>query len=176
MANEEQRNLESVNATKSTAWGLSLKNKKIILLSFSSFALLTLLATLGMHYTSNPNFCANCHQIKPQVTAWSAGPHNQVECLNCHADPGTVGYVKRKIGGLHEVYLQATNQVPDKIEARFNVATCISCHTGNRVQDYPQAKDIRQKTGPLAPKMDHAKILNDNVSCLTCHQNVGHKK
>ncbi|WP_425804310.1 cytochrome c3 family protein [Desulfitobacterium sp. Sab5] len=175
MANEEQK-LELVNETKNTAKGVSPKFKKIFLITFSSLALLAIAATVGMHYTSKPDFCASCHQIKPQVTAWSAGPHNQVECLNCHADPGTVGYVKRKIGGLHEVYLQATDQVPDKIVARFNVATCISCHTGNRTQDYPQAKDIRQKTGPLAPKMDHSKILSDNVSCLTCHQNVGHKK
>lgn len=150
------------------------KMKKAIIITALAIVLLGILALAGMHYTSQPNFCASCHQIKPQVVSWSVGPHKDVTCLKCHADPGTFGYVKRKIGGLNEVYLQVTNQIPDKIVARFNPATCIACHTGS--SQFPKAKNLLLTSGELAPKFPHTEMLLNNTSCLTCHRSVGHSK
>jgi cytochrome c nitrite reductase small subunit len=132
------------------------------------------LAIWGMHATSQPNFCGNCHQIKPLVTSWASGPHQRVGCLDCHANPGTVGYVIRKVQGLGEVYHQVTNQIPAVLVAKVNTQNCIICHTGAR-NDYPQAKNIKLDTGPQAPKVSHKEMLNNqNVSCLTCHKYTGH--
>lgn len=154
--------------------GLTSRAKKTIIITSLAIVLLGIFALVGMHYTSQPNFCASCHQIKPQVVSWSVGPHKDVTCLKCHADPGTVGYVKRKIGGLNEVYLQVTNQIPDKIEARLNPAACIACHTGG--SNFPKAKNLLLTSGELAPKFPHTEMLQNNTSCLTCHQKVGHSK
>jgi cytochrome c nitrite reductase small subunit len=147
--------------------------KQIILGSLGAIVILVATATVTMHLTSQPSFCASCHQIQPQVAAWQKGPHNTVECLECHAEPGTLGYVERKIGGLNEVYLQATNQVPAKIEAKPHLASCIACHSGENSK-YPSAKNIKLISGDKAPKFDHTPLLNNNLSCLSCHQNVGH--
>ncbi|MCO1600740.1 cytochrome c3 family protein [Desulfosporosinus nitroreducens] len=152
---------------------LSRKTKKVVIISTLAVVLLGILALIGMHYTSQPNFCASCHQISPSVTSWAQGKHKDVTCLKCHADPGTIGYVKRKVGGLKEVYLHVTNQVPNKIEARLNTEACISCHTGS---DFPKAKNLLLTSGDLAPKFPHAEIIKNKTSCLTCHLNVGHSQ
>jgi len=150
----------------------SSKTKRLIITVSFAIVLLGILAVVGMHYTSQPNFCTSCHQINPSVVSWSVGPHKDVTCLKCHADPGTVGYVKRKVAGLNEVYLQVTNQIPDKIEARINPATCISCHTGS--SEFPKAKNLLLTSGERAPRFQHTEMLQNNTSCLTCHQNMGH--
>ena len=154
--------------------GPSTKTKKIIIIASLSIVLLGISAVVGMHYTSQPNFCASCHQINPSVVSWSVGPHKDVTCLKCHADPGTVGYVKRKVAGLNEVYLQVTNQIPDKIEAKTNPAACISCHTGS--SEFPEAKNLLLTSGERAPMFPHKEMLQNKTSCLTCHQNMGHSK
>ena len=111
---------ETDNRFDRESGGPSAKTKRIIIFASLAIVLLGISAVVGMHYTSQPNFCASCHQINPSVVSWSVGPHKDVTCLECHADPGTVGYVKRKVAGLNEVYLQVTNQIPDKIEAKIN--------------------------------------------------------
>jgi cytochrome c nitrite reductase small subunit len=136
-------------------------------------AVLIALSAWGMHFTSQANFCANCHEIKPQVISWGTGAHKNIPCLDCHSNPGTVGYVSRKLKGLGEVYLHFTNQIPQKIEARFNVESCIVCHSGKR-DDYPNAKNITLTSGPQAPKVSHQGILAGKVSCITCHKYVAH--
>ena len=153
--------------------GLNRKTKKVVLVSSLTVVLLGILAYVGMHFTSQPSFCASCHQISPSVTSWAQGKHKDVTCLKCHADPGTIGYVTRKIGGLREVYLHVTNQVPNKITARLNPEACIACHTNS---GYPKAKNLLLTSGDLAPRFQHAEILKDKISCLTCHQNVGHSQ
>lgn len=149
------------------------KAKKIILLSSLSAVVLIALAVVGMHFTSQPSFCASCHEMNSQVSAWSTGPHKDITCLSCHASPGTVGYVTAKINGLNQVYDHVTNQIPDKIEAHVDPAACIACHSGNN-SAFPKAKNINLTSGESAPKMNHAPILQSNVSCVTCHKSVGH--
>lgn len=146
--------------------------KKVLLLSSLSAVVLIIVAIAGMHFTSQPSFCVSCHEMKSQVAAWSTGPHKEVECLSCHATPGTVGYVTAKANGLNQVFQHVTNQVPETIEVNVDPAACIACHTGNSA--YPKAKNIKLESGDLAPKMPHAGILQANTSCITCHQFVGH--
>jgi len=146
--------------------------KKLLLLSSLAAIVLVGAIIAGMHFTSQPNFCSSCHEMKSQVTAWSTGPHKDVTCLSCHSTPGTVGYVTAKINGLNQVYVHVMNKVPETIEANVNPAACIACHTGNSAN--PKAKNIKLESGDLAPKMPHAQILKDNTSCLVCHKFVGH--
>lgn len=150
------------------------KSKRIILVATLSLVALGVLTYSIMHYTSQPNFCASCHEIRTSVTTWNLGPHNSVTCLDCHSNPGKVGYVIRKFRGLGEVYLHVTKQIPTTLVAKFNIQTCIVCHTGNN-KEYPNAKNIKLAPGePLAPGFSHAEILQTNASCHVCHKNVGH--
>jgi len=153
---------------------LQRNTKRTILVTTLFLVALVILIFATMHFTSQPSFCSSCHEISQPVDSWRVGPHKTVTCLDCHANPGTVGYVTRKFQGLQEVYLHLTNQEPDPIVANYNTQTCIVCHTGQN-QSYPNAKNIKLQPGdPLAPKLSHNGILQDSISCLVCHRYVGH--
>lgn len=165
---------ESNNTHKQKDQPLHKKTKKVVLITTISLVALGVLMFLTMHFTSQPNFCSSCHEIRQPVATWSLGAHKTVSCLDCHANPGTVGYVERKFKGLGEVYLHFTNQVPTTLVARYNIQTCIVCHTGERTS-YPHAKNIKLSPGEaLAPKASHNQILQNRMSCLVCHRYVGH--
>lgn len=165
---------ESNNDYQQKEQPLHRNSKKIIFITTLSIVALGVLTYLTMHYTSQPNFCASCHEIRTSVTTWSVGPHKSVTCLDCHSNPGKVGYVTRKIRGLGEVYLHVTNQIPTTLVAKYNIQTCIVCHTGNN-KDYPNAKNLKLPPGePLAPTVSHTEILQNNTSCHVCHKNVAH--
>ena len=119
----------------------------------------------AMEVTSSPKFCTTCHQNRAAVTTWSKAPHKDVTCLKCHADPGNIGYVKRKIGGLREVYMQLSGSYdPNHLHAEINLSTCIGCHTKPN-EKYPKATMISSS---------HKSILENKISCLGCHKTVGH--
>jgi cytochrome c nitrite reductase small subunit len=147
--------------------------KLTILISGAGLVIL-ILSVLGMKVTSKPAFCANCHEIKPAVVAWSVNPHKGVECLECHADPGFSGYVKRKVGGLGEVYKHLTNSYDPDIKAKVNTASCIVCHSGEKASKYPKAKNITLSSGDSAPSMPHEDMLKNKTSCLDCHRDRAH--
>lgn len=170
-------NIEGVIKTESTnakEKQFPKKSRKIILVATLSLVALGVLTYSIMNYTSQPNFCTSCHEIRAAVTTWNVGPHKSVTCLDCHSNPGKVGYVIRKVRGLGEVYLHVTKQIPTTLVAKYNIQTCIVCHTGNN-KDYPKAKNLKLPPGdPLAPAVSHTEILQSNTSCHVCHKNVGH--
>lgn len=147
--------------------------KKLVFLSLAGIVLLLIIAGEGMHFTSQPNFCASCHEISPQVATWQSSPHNQVTCLDCHANPGTVGYVSRKLQAVKELYVHFTNQIPANIQAQVNIQTCILCHTGQN-GNFPNAKNITLTSGPSAPSTSHTFMLDNKVNCLNCHRYTAH--
>lgn len=153
--------------------GFFCRKWKPLLAAAGIAVVLVVMSAIAMHFTSQPNFCASCHEIQPQVVSWEKGQHKGITCLSCHSNPGTLGYVARKFKGLGEVYLHYTNQIPQKIEAKFNIQACIYCHTG-KDRNYPNAKNISLTSGNLAPPISHQEMLSKNVSCLLCHRLVGH--
>jgi cytochrome c nitrite reductase small subunit len=132
-------------------------------------------AYAGMHYTSQAQFCGTCHEIAPQVASWETGSHKDVGCLSCHAAPGNLGYIERKIGSYKEVYLHFTNQVPAKLEWTPHLESCLYCHSG-KDSAYPKAKNITLVPGasPNAPPIYHQPMLDGNVNCIACHKYEGH--
>lgn len=111
-------------------------------------------------YTSTPSFCASCHIVTPSVDSWSVSEHNQTTCLKCHADPGMIGYMKAKLGGVMEMYIWYTQDVTredlENKNVHVNPDSCLKCH-----------KDIKEDGTHLL----HASMLGN---CVTCHQGVGH--
>lgn len=168
--------IESSNDNQEKSVPRRRKFRRAILIPTTLVALIALIGVtyLTMHYTSQPSFCASCHEIRTAVTSWEVGPHKSVTCLDCHSNPGKVGYVIRKFRGLGEVYLHVTNKVPTTLVAKYNTETCIVCHTGNNTE-YPEAKNLNSPPGEmLAPAFSHTEILQNDTSCLVCHLHVGH--
>ncbi|WP_088188254.1 NapC/NirT family cytochrome c [Desulfosporosinus sp. FKA] len=151
------------------------KAQRTVLIGLLVLVVLLVGAYAGMHYTSRPQFCTSCHEIAPQVASWEKGPHKSVECLSCHAAPGNLGYIVRKVSSYKELYLHFTHQVPSQIQWTPHIDACLYCHSG-KDSAYPNAKNITLAPGsaPNAPPISHQPMISGNVNCISCHGNVGH--
>lgn len=112
-----------------------------------------------LHMTSEPEFCAMCHPQKgrgplAEVDSWEHSAHGEagVSCLDCHGRPGVVGYVKAKLGGLKDTYMQLTISAEEKLQILSNpdkdlvpVAHCLFCHSDKGNQDYRQEHKYSMK-------------------------------
>ncbi|MCX8084371.1 MAG: NapC/NirT family cytochrome c [Calditerrivibrio sp.] len=102
-----------------------------------------------LHYTSKSEFCGKCHpeeKVGPlgEYYTWSKNVHSQakVECIDCHGEPGLVGYMKAKVGGLVDLYGEIFKSREHKLEILTKGATdpkyaaklvpnttCLHCHS-----------------------------------------------
>jgi nitrate/TMAO reductase-like tetraheme cytochrome c subunit len=124
-----------------------------------------------LHMTSEPEFCHLCHPAKghgplAEVDSWEHSAHGDagVSCLDCHGRPGVLGYIKAKMGGLKDTYMQLTISKEHKLEILANphkelvpVDQCLFCHSdeGNR-------KGRENTPGPM--KLVHMRMLDDVVN------------
>ena len=129
--------------------GLVKRNPKLtVLVVFAAIGIFLFASVELLHYTTDPQFCKKCHpsdQPGPfgEVASWEKSKHAAagVSCVDCHAEPGFTGYMRAKIGGLADVWAQATHskehimhvlkKTDDPIYAAKLVKNdiCIFCHT-----------------------------------------------
>lgn len=87
--------------------------------------------------SESPAFCASCHVMEEQHTAWShAGAHRRIRCVDCHLPNGNhlVHYVWKSIDGMKDVVSFHSGMVPERITlsnhgAKVVQSNCIRCHT-----------------------------------------------
>ncbi len=86
--------------------------------------------------SESPDFCASCHVMEEQHTAWShAGAHRRIRCVDCHLPNGShlVHYFWKSIDGMKDVVSFNTGMVPERITlsshgAKVVQSNCIRCH------------------------------------------------
>lgn len=138
----------------------------------SGLAVFAVLIILAVEVTSQPDFCSRCHEIAPAVESWRQYSHKEVSCMECHADPGPIGVIKRKAGAYKELYVHFFGEVPREMEANVNYENCLICHSGKRESKYPQAPNIT--SGNERRGQVHKTILADETPCLNCHRETAH--
>lgn len=95
----------------------------------------------GIRHTNSPEFCESCHIIKPYKDAWeqSSMAKAGVTCIDCHFEPGVIGYVRGKIYSLMKLTEYGTrdyDRPPPSAELLTNSA-CLQCHEPIANQDDP---------------------------------------
>ena len=100
-------------------------------------AAIALVAGYGsLHYMESPTFCGQaCHTpMQPQFTAWQAGPHARIACVNCHVGEGARGMVQAKLAGTRQLVHVITGSGPAPGSSGADVPfgghdlTCGRCH------------------------------------------------
>ena len=95
-------------------------------------SLLVVGVIFGVRYTNSPEFCDSCHIIKPYKSAWeqSAMARAGVECIDCHFEPGVIGYVRGKIYSLMKLteYGTRSYDVPPPSAELLTNSSCLQCH------------------------------------------------
>jgi len=124
-----------------------------------------------LHMTSEPEFCHLCHPAQgfgplAEVDSWEHSAHGEagVSCLDCHGRPGVAGYMKAKLGGLRDTYMQLTISKEEKLQILSNPSEhlvpawhCLFCHSDEGNQK------VRATTkGPM--KLVNMRMLDDVVN------------
>jgi hypothetical protein len=90
----------------------------------------------SLHWMESPTFCGQaCHEpMHPQYTAWQAGPHARIACVNCHVGEGARGLVQAKLAGTRQLAHVITGAIPRPVPPGAFVPfgghdlTCGRCH------------------------------------------------
>lgn len=111
-------------------------------------------------YTERPQFCPVCHEMGPYYDAWTAGPHANTSCVECHVDQGVIAHGLHKFVALKEVWDHFTkdNRFPT-YGVELPNARCLRCHA-----------TVRTVGGS---RFDHFLHAN-KAACKECHPTTGH--
>jgi cytochrome c nitrite reductase small subunit len=124
----------------------------------------TFIYAKGYSYmTNNPGACANCHVMQEYYDGWLKSSHRSVAvCNDCHTPAGFVGkYTTKASNGFWHSFYFTTGNYPEPLQItrrNHNITeqACRKCH-----QEIVEAIDtMHQQIG--------------EVSCVRCHNTVGH--
>ena len=89
----------------------------------------------AFEFTESVSFCGQtCHTVmKPEYTAYLAGSHARVRCVDCHVGAGADWYVRSKLSGAYQLYSVTFNKYSRPIgtpvhNLRPAPETCEQCH------------------------------------------------
>jgi nitrate/TMAO reductase-like tetraheme cytochrome c subunit len=147
------------NAFKQVKWPV-----KILLL----VVIVSFFATGAIVVTGQPGFCNSCHIMNDYYDSWKTSEHSNVNCLDCHLQPGFTGYIKGKINGLAQAVDCIVGRVSTKPSATVTDTSCLrpECHSSEKLA----STDIDF----AGIKFTHNNHLDKDVkgikiSCGTCH-------
>lgn len=152
--------MRDILSSARTRWILAAVIAVGVLVGFSLF---TFDYAEGMSYfSSDPSACVNCHIMRDQFDAWNHSSHKAVAgCNDCHA-PHTFPdkWIVKGINGFnHSVAFTFDNfHEPIQIRAmneQVAVESCVGCHATTTSQM-------------------HVNGAGEEISCISCHQEVGH--
>lgn len=134
-----------------------------------------LLAAVAMVFASGlivvseqPGFCNSCHIMNTFYDSWKTSSHSEVNCLDCHLQPGFVGHVKGKIDGLAQAVNCIVGRMGTKPNATIKDNSCLrsECHSTEELL----TKDIDYSGIKFTHKNHIEKVVDGiRISCGTCH-------
>ena len=116
------------------------------------------------YFSTDPQACANCHIMQPQLDSWQKSSHHTVaSCVDCHLPHDFFGkYIAKAENGYHHskgFTLQDFHEpilIKEKNSAILQ-KNCADCHA-----DFVHAVATSART------------LQDEMKCVHCHADAGH--
>lgn len=115
------------------------------------------------YLSNNPEACANCHVMRPQLASWTKSSHQAVAtCNECHLPPHFAGkWITKADNGFFHSLAFTTGGFHEPIQIkprnrRVTQAACLACHA-----------DTVHSMLPAEPG-------GDMLLCVHCHGDVGH--
>ncbi|WP_437992870.1 cytochrome c nitrite reductase small subunit [Sorangium sp. So ce145] len=112
---------------------------------------------------SDPSACANCHIMNEQFAGWQRSSHRAVAgCNDCHAPHTFLGkYATKASNGFWHSFAFTSGRFPDPIRIkpsnlRITEEACRGCH------------------GDVVDAIDSEHHGAAGLSCVRCHESVGH--
>lgn len=147
------------NVFKQVKWPVKILILAIIVSFFAAGAIVV---------TGQPGFCNSCHIMNDHYDSWKSSKHSNVNCLDCHLQPGFSGYIKGKINGLAQAVDCMVGRVGTKPNATVKDASCLrpECHSTEKLIttniDYGGVKFTHKNH-------IEKEVQGITISCGTCH-------
>jgi nitrate/TMAO reductase-like tetraheme cytochrome c subunit len=141
---------------------------KIMTLTVLFLGLFLFVGVAGLKGTSSSEFCASCHEMKPEFYTWKASSHSEVDCVSCHIEPGLENLAKSKAEGVVELYKKTTKTytAPIRMPDEIPDSACETCHNVSKREVTPSGDII----------IPHDKHKTEGVECIQCHSGTAHGK
>ncbi|WP_240035305.1 NapC/NirT family cytochrome c [Neobacillus notoginsengisoli] len=144
---------------------------KIMTLTLLFLALFFSIGFIGLEASSSSEFCSSCHEMKPEYYTWKASSHAEVDCVNCHIEPGVKLAAKNKADLVKKTIYKNINKndvnvAPIRMTKEIPNSTCEKCHNVQN-RNFSVSGDI------IIP---HDKHSEKDVKCTQCHSGVAHGK
>jgi hypothetical protein len=148
-------------------------NWKSILFYGSLGSVITFLFLLlySLQLANFPGFCTKCHFMKPYAEAWEHSSHNEVNCVDCHYEPGIKPVIEGKINGLVSVVKYITHTYSIKPNSEIGDASCLRTGCHNKMDLHAE---VVYKKNILFNHEHHLKTLRrgKQLRCTTCHSQI----
>lgn len=144
-------------------WRMRWHNKLLL-----GILLFGLLSGGSIVVTSQPGFCNSCHIMNSYYASWQTSKHSEVNCLDCHLQPGFNGYIRGKINGLAQAVDCAVGRYGTKPNATVFDMSCLrsECHsTKELVETTVDFQGIKFKHDKHMDKI----VDGITITCGTCH-------
>lgn len=147
----------------------------------------------GVKKTNSPEFCSSCHIIQPYVQTWQNSYMGKqgVTCIDCHFEPGVLGYARGKIYSLMKLVEYGTGNYTRKPPSAdlLTSSSCLQCHGNDKNAKYPNAQNVVNPNASSYPKIAVTDQYNPSntimfphdyhvnvaqVACADCHSGVAH--
>jgi cytochrome c nitrite reductase small subunit len=131
---------------------------------FSGLGTYTFVYAKGYSYLGNdPQTCANCHVMQVKLDGWIKSPHKAVAtCNDCHTPHDLIGkYETKANNGFWHSYYFTTGDFPDNIRITRRSHAIVE-------------ENCRRCHADIVEAMDGAHVEEDKLTCVTCHDDVGH--
>lgn len=150
-----------------------MSKKSVIIIAI--VILLIVVNVAALKFTSTPSFCGSCHYMTESKESWEVSEHyDAAKCLDCHADPGMIGYLMAKMNGVKELYVHMTQDVTRErilaMDVHVNKESCIQCHQ-NVMDDSTHKLHESMECGQCHIGIGHGAEV-DTITCNTCHPNM----
>jgi len=125
--------------------------------------------------TGQPGFCNSCHVMNSYYDSWTKSEHANVNCLDCHLQPGFTGYIRGKVNGLAQAVDCMVGRIGTKPRATVKDTSCTrsDCHKIDELKtdkvDYNGIHFTHEK--------HIGKVIDGiHVACGTCHSHFEGKE
>ncbi|MBW7990795.1 MAG: hypothetical protein FVQ84_12380 [Planctomycetes bacterium] len=137
---------------------------KILLLAAAAMVV----ASGAIVVSEQPGFCNSCHIMNNYYDNWKTSTHSEVNCLECHLQPGFMGHVKGKVNGLSQAIDCIVGRVGTKPSATILEESCLrsECHSTEELL----TTDLDFNGVKFTHRNHYKKEVDGiNITCGTCH-------
>lgn len=164
---------ESTRVVKERRLFKNIKGWRRFLLFFGIYGFTFLIfIAISAEYTSRPSFCPTCHYMESFYQSWRSSSHNNIDCVECHFEPGLSGTVRGKLNGLVQIVNYVSLSYKKRrpwAEIPDNTCSRSGCHEMQEIKD-----SVYNFKGVLFSHDSHMKEQRrgKTLKCTSCHSQI----